>query len=155
MESNMFSLSFLHERALDPGYRLSASERGIVEMAKDALATCNAVVVCLGGKAGRLGETIVATGLLEATLQALRSTGKADTPVSIIVDEEVATLFDEHLYRQTYWPQINIIQVPPGTSQDISRIIGNYAKGNHILALDFHGSNDGMPYLQFEEEEKP
>src|SRR5260370_22394148 len=97
----------------------------------------DAVIIHLGGKAGRLGECVVATGLLEATLQALRAKGKAGTPVSIIVDAGAIELFDEQLYQQRYWPHIRVLSSAQHTPETLTR----QAPGYHVLTLDFHGGH--------------
>src|ERR1051326_2961010 len=90
-------LAFLHERASKSQYLLSPEERGLLQRAQIALKQADHVIVCLGGRSGRLGECIVGTGLLEGVLLALRQVGKAGTPVNLVVDQYAAELFDERV----------------------------------------------------------
>jgi hypothetical protein len=144
-QTGAISMAFLHEYALDHSRELSEHEQTILDRAKIAFQQADEVIIYLGGKAGRLGECIVGTGLLEATLQALRTRGKTGTLVTIIVDKGALALFDESSYQKYYWPQIHVLssaQSPlEGTRQ---------ANNKHILVVDFHGGHDGMPTLHNE-----
>jgi hypothetical protein len=116
------------------------------------LQQADVIMIHMGGKAGRLGECIVATGLLEGTLHALKYVGKAGTPAFIFVDEAAAPLFDERSYQAAYWPQMTIRSISsPIQNQDIVATLVQQAQGHHLLVLDLHGAHDGMPSLQIEE----
>ncbi len=139
-------MAFMHARATDKDYILSESEREIVATASNAFKHADAIIVRSGGKAGRLGECIIGTALLEALLLALRSIGKAGISLNIMVDEAARGLFAERDYREKYWDDITISHLPP--DQDATEIIASQMEVNNILILDFHGKNDGMPCLQ-------
>src|SRR5512146_2131446 len=86
-------MSFLQTYALEREYLLSETEQEIMKSVSQAFQEAEAVIVHLGGKAGRLGECIVGTALLEGTLQALHYFGKAGLPLTIMVDEGSKELF--------------------------------------------------------------
>lgn len=134
------SLSFLHDLAQDQQHPLSASEQTALAMAAHAFRQADAISVRLGGKAGRLGESVVGTGLLEGILQAIIYAGKAGMPLSIVVDETVHPLFNERLYREAFWPQITLADHSP-----------KEPTGQHLLIFDIHGAHDDMPSLHKEE----
>lgn len=152
MTEETFSMSFLHDLALDKQRTLTAVEQSICEIAAQAFRQADIIMLRLGGKAGRLGESVVATALLEGTLQGLSYVGKAATPVSIIVDDAVSSLFDETLYQDAYWPNITIHPVTSDQGQGIpAPLIQQAQHYHHILVLDLHGAHDAMPSLQREE----
>ena len=150
MTNEPLSLGFLHEWALNAERPLSSDEQALLQMVQDHLRQADRYSICLGGKAGRLGECVVGTGLLEATLQAIKAIGKTGSPVQIIVDQGCAELFDEHLYQERYWPAISVVpsreagQIQAWCQQESER-------GGRAVLLDFHGANDGMPYFQQQE----
>ena len=142
------TLSFMQNIALDKHHALSEAELETLHAVNEALCHADEIVICLGGKSGRLGECIVGTGFLEGTLRALSYLGKVKIPVTIIVDEHVVELFDEKLYRQKYWPRITILKGSPDQSQNLSLLMACRLKGCNIFIMDFHGANDDAPYLQ-------
>ena len=148
------TLAFLHDCALDKNRLLAASEQAALQAIHGLLKQADEVVICLGGKAGRLGECVVGTALLEGTLQALRYMGKVGLPVHIFVDEGVIPLFDMQLYEDTYWSNINIfaLNVSVNVSVDVRQCAIQVVGSGNVVVLDFHGANDGMPYLQFVED---
>ncbi len=111
-EEQTIDLSFLAERGLDANRPFTEDERQHLARAQAALYGAESVVVRIGGQAGRLGESIVATALLEGVLQALRYAGKAGIPIAIIVDEGVGELFEAGAYQQAYWPEISVRTAP-------------------------------------------
>lgn len=119
--------------------------RAVIGRCSELIRAAEAVVVQLGGKAGRLGETVVASALLEGILLALRYLGKAGTPVTILVDEGAAILFKEQIYQQTYWPTIHVRETMP--SQDSLAETLEKTPGETIVGVDLHGGHDGMPEL--------
>jgi hypothetical protein len=143
------TLAFLHDCALDKERPLTENERAMLHMVHGLLKQADEIIICLGGKAGRLGECIVGTALLEGTLQALRYMDKVGIPVHIFVDESVAHLFDRQLYEDSYWPTISI--TPSKGLVDTRQYATQVICGGDIVVLDFYGANDGMPYLQFVE----
>ena len=153
-------LSFLNELAANSQHPLTDDENLLRQRLHALWQDADAVIVLLGGKAGRLGESIVGTALLEGCLQLLQATGKAGTPVHILVDAKVEELFPPSDYRTIYWPEIHVS--PLKTTAAPLEIIGQYSmpeKARHVLVLDCHGTNDGMPYLQLyspaEESQQP
>jgi hypothetical protein len=146
-----FAMSFLHELALDKQRVLSTSEQSICDTARQALCQADAIVVYIGGKAGRLGECVVATGLLEGMFHALNYVGKAGIPVTIFVDEVVGPLFATSSYREAYWPHITICPVSQTQNANEMATLVRQVRGQHLLVLDLHGAHDGMPTLQIEE----
>ena len=140
------TMAFLHDYAGDKQRLLSMQEQLIGYKINMLLQCADIIIVCLGGKAGRLGECVVATGLLEGTLQALSYLGKVGTPVCLIIDEGASELFDARLYQKKYWSPITVIAVAQADMWH--EVVPQEAYGKNILVLDFHGANDGMPYLQ-------
>lgn len=143
-----FSLSFLHELAQDAQRVLSTDERSLCEMARKGLQEADAIVVHIGGKAGRLGECVVATGLLEGIFHALKYVGKAGVPVTIFVDEGAGPLFDANSYREAYWSHITIRSVSHTQNANEAKLLVQQVQGQHLLVCDLHGAHDGMPFLQ-------
>jgi hypothetical protein len=139
-----FSLSFLHDLAQDKQHPLSANEQAILDAAAQSFRRTDTISVRLGGKAGRLGESVVGTGLLEGILQAIIYAGKAGMPLSIIVDKTVRPLFNERLYQEAFWPQIMLAEQTP--EEAIQPQVGQ-----HLLVFDLHGAHDGLPSLHREE----
>ena len=148
-----YAIPFLHELASDKKRLLTEQEAESIAAANSALHQADAVVICLGGKAGRLGESVVGTGLLESMLLALKHTGKVGTPVNIIVDEGIAELFAERPYQEKYWPHIRVRHVT--NLQDSTAMMGEQVQGRHVLVVDFHGAHDDMPSLQSEQAVRP
>lgn len=151
MTTQRYDLDFMSDRALDAGRVPTASERSILRLAREALLAADAVVVHIGGKAGRLGEAIIGTAFLEGTLQTLAYTSRQHTPVTIIVDESIAELVSAAEYRARYWAEIDVIVAAP---DDVDRAgAASYASASarNILELDFHAEHDGMPYLEIEQ----
>src|SRR5579884_71271 len=146
-----FPLSFLHELALDRQRVLSESEQSICDRVRQALQQADAVVVHIGGKAGRLGECVVATGLLEGILHALRYAGKAGMPITIFVDEVAGPLFDAGSYQKAYWSHITIYPVSHVQNANEMAMLVQQVQGPHLLVFDLHGEHDGMPSLQVED----
>lgn len=145
--AEQYRLDFLQERAENRRLIFSQAELTTLAMIQQSFREAEEIVVRLGGKAGRLGECVVGSGLLEATLQALRVTHKTGLPVRIIVDDGAAELFEERMYQQRYWPQISIASttfddnaLPRDLTEDIRKA--------RVLALDFHGGHDDMPYVE-------
>jgi hypothetical protein len=145
------SLAFLHERAAQPTYPLSPEEQRLLGQAHSALMQAEQVIVCLGGRAGRLGECLVGTGVLEGVLLALRQAGKAGTPVSLVVDQPAAELFDERIYQAHCWPQFRVLAAPFGQAPALIDQLLQRNAGKQCLVVDAHGAQDGMPFLRFEE----
>ena len=147
-------LAFLHACALDKNRPLAETEQATLHTIHGLLKQADAIIIYLGGKAGRLGECIVGTALLEGTLQALRSMDKVSTPVDIFVDEGAVDLFDAKLYQDSYWSAISITSAREGADvQQFQSLTGSritqITSARNVVVLDFHGANDGMPYLQF------
>src|SRR5437764_6896234 len=97
-EIETIALDFLHEHAQDKSSLLTEQEQAAIAQAHAALLEADEVFICLGGRAGRLGESIVGTALLEGTLQALHYIGRNNIPVYIIVDKSVLDLFSVQQY---------------------------------------------------------
>lgn len=141
------SLAFLHERALDAARPLTDLQRRLIEAVRHALLRADGLVVCLGGQAGRLGECIVGTALLEGILQAVQALGKAGTPLHIVVDAGAAELFDARLYQQRNWPAMTIQFVPFEQSAAALNDAARSLSGE-IVVLDCSGARDGMPEVR-------
>lgn len=154
-QAQTYALSFLQERASKSDDPLPPDERGLLRRAQEALRQAEQVIICLGGRAGRLGECIVGTGLLEGLLLALRHVGKAGTPISLLVDESAAELFDERAYQEQHWPQFQVLAAPAGQFQALTETLLQRGDGKHCLVIDLHGAHDGMPFLRVEERALP
>src|SRR5262245_19534817 len=102
-----FEMFWLQQLAHDSGYPLPETDKRVRELANAALLREDAVGVTLGGKAGRLGECIVETAVLEGILSLLEQLGKAGTPVTTLVDEGASSLFDDATYADQFWPGIH------------------------------------------------
>jgi hypothetical protein len=138
-------LTFLQERAEEPGRAFSATELAVLNKIKEHLVKADEVVVRLGGKAGRLGETVVATALLEGLVQTLTALDKTNVHLRVIVDENARELFDEKLYQQHYGLQ-TIFEFVLHTQKVELRGERN------VLAMDFHGQHDGPPRMKVDGE---
>ncbi len=149
------SLAFLYERGRDPRRVFTSLEVQLLGRAGAAFDNAGALVLRLGGKAGRLGECIVATALLEGCLQALAHSGKVGTPVSIIVDETASELFKPVAYEDAYWRDIKIIPAPADELLEASDWQRVALPGTPAILLDLHGAHDGAPYLQQPAETAP
>jgi hypothetical protein len=139
-------LDFLHGHAQDKQSPWAEREQAAIAQVHAALLQADEIFICLGGRAGRLGESVVGTALLEGTLQALRYIQHDSIPVSIIVDESVLELFNAEQYQEDYWPQITVVSIT--RPEEIEETIAKRATGKHILVVDCHGAHDGMPYLR-------
>jgi ADP-heptose:LPS heptosyltransferase len=146
----IFEMPWLQQLALDSDYPLTVADKRVVELAHAALLRADAVELHLGGKAGRLGECIVETAFLEGMLSLLEQLGKAGTPVIVFVDEVASSLFDDSAYSEVFWPGIRFQPAPDRarSGEHQSADESGEGEGRHLLALDFHGARDGMPYLQ-------
>lgn len=143
-------LAFLHDYASNKQRILGEDERSALEQAQTAFNIADEIFISLGGRAGRLGECIVATALLDATLQALRYLGKQTVPIHVFVDAGVRELFKEQPYRKHYGQPLHFsFTSEPDT---IDGTISQLASGQHVLFLDFHGAHDGMPSLLIQQE---
>ena len=150
MTTQRYELAFLDELAQDASRGLTKSETRILGIARQALEAADAVVIHFGGRAGRLGEAIVGTSFLEGTLQTLAVVGKQHTQLTVIIDASIAELMSVAEYRRRYWPEIAVIVAAPGEVNLVG--LANFAdpSARNILALDFHGEHDGVPYLTIE-----
>lgn len=144
-------LAFLHDSACKGQRARAPGERALLCCARQALKQAESVIICLGGRAGRLGECIVGTGLLEGVLLALRAVGRAGTPVSLLIDNSAIELFEERLYQACCWPQMHVFAVPPGQMPAYTDMLICRRVGRRCLVIDAHGAHDGMPYLRVEE----
>jgi hypothetical protein len=147
-----FMLSFLQGSACKGQRTRALEERALLHRAQQALKQAESVIICLGGRAGRLGECIVGTGLLEGVLLALRAVGRAGTPVSLLIDSGAVELFEERLYQARCWPQMHVFAVPPGQMPVYTDRLIRRSVGRRCLVVDAHGAQDGMPYLRVEEQ---
>ncbi|GLV57763.1 hypothetical protein KDH_45990 [Dictyobacter sp. S3.2.2.5] len=144
MES--YNLAFMGELARDPEYELSSQEQQRLQENQQALRRANRIIILLGGKAGRLGECVVGTALLEGTLQILRSLRKDHIPIQLLIDQSSGSLFNLNSYQEAYWPEIDIQLTPaPLAIDDLFSTHANNTPDQETLVLDFHGSHDGMP----------
>jgi hypothetical protein len=148
IEIETIALDFLHEHAQDKQSPLTEQEQAAIARVHAALLEADEVFICLGGRAGRLGESIVGTALLEGTLQALYYAGRDDIPVCIIVDKSVLELFNAQQYQADYWPQITVVSITQ--PEEMEEAIAKRAAGQQVLVVDCHGAHDGMPYLRIQ-----
>ncbi len=144
------SLAFLHARASQPDAPCSLQEQNLLRRAQQGLMQAEQVIVCLGGRAGRLGECLVGTGLLEGLLLALRQAGKAGTPISLVVDQPAAELFDERVYQAQFWPQFQVLAAPVSQASALLDRLIEQSASRPCLVVEAHGAQDGMPFLRVE-----
>ena len=144
-------LDFLQTWAQDQQHAVTEHEQAALATIHTALLEADEIIVRLGGRAGRLGESVVGTALLEGTLQALCNTGRAGIPVRIMVDTSVLELFDSRQYQADYWSQVTITGI--ARPEEITPISTEQATGRHVLVVDCHGAHDGMPYLSMQSEQ--
>jgi hypothetical protein len=149
----ILEMPWLRQRALESSYPLTEADKQVGEMARNALLSADAVTLRLGGKAGRLGECIVETPFLEGVLSLLEQMGKARTPVTVLVDDSAASLFDDGAYADPFWPGVHFQPVSECamSGERELRSASGEDKRRHLLALDFHGAHEGEPYLQCSE----
>jgi hypothetical protein len=151
LEIETIELDFLHEHAQDKQPTSTEHEQAVIAQVHAALLEADEVFICLGGRAGRLGESVVGTALLEGTLQALHYAGRDGIPVSIIVDKSVLELFNEELYQEDYWSRITIVSITQ--PEEMEEVVVKRATGRHVLVVDCHGAHDGMPYLRIQSDQ--
>jgi hypothetical protein len=132
---------------------LTDDDKRVGEIAHAALLRADTVELRLGGKAGRLGECIVETAFLEGMLSLLAQLGTAGTPITIFVDEAASSLFDDAAYADTFWPGIHFQPASDRvmTDEHGESLASDEHELRHLLALDFHGAHEGVPYLQLTE----
>jgi hypothetical protein len=149
-EGAIFEMPWLQQLARDRDYPLSEADRRVAELAHDALLRADAVELRLGGKAGRLGECLVETAFLEGLLSMLEQLGKAGTSVTVLADEGVLSLFDDVTYADQFWPGVHFQPASDRAMTNEDENAGDSSEGEprHLLALDFHGAHEGVPYLQ-------
>ncbi|HEY7021735.1 MAG TPA: glycosyltransferase family 9 protein [Ktedonobacterales bacterium] len=149
-DDTIFEMPWLQHLTLDSDYPLSEADKHVVEMAHSALLRADTVELHLGGKAGRLGECIVETAFLEGMLSLLEHLSKGGTPVTVLVDKEASSLFDDATYAGQFWPGIHFQPASDHATRDIHAELPDSVEHEqrHVLALDFHGAHEGMPYLQ-------
>lgn len=116
-------------------------------VAREALSGADAVVVHIGGKAGRLGEAIIGTAFVEGTLRTLAAIGGRHTPVTVIVDTSIAELLSAAAYRARYWPEIAVMAATFGDVERSGAASFAIPSARSVLVLDFHGEHDGQPSL--------
>lgn len=150
LQNTVCSLSFLHEQAVDSKRSLSEQERELLTTIRQALQQADAILMLLGGKAGRLGECVVGTALLDGILLTLSMIGKAGTPLTLLVDEGAAALFDQQVYQEQCWPSITVLP----SSLEQAAVLVRQVQAKHILVLDLHGAHDAMPFVQYEQIEE-
>lgn len=151
MTTQHYDLDFMSDRALDAGRAPTAPEQSTLSLAREALLDADAIVIHIGGKAGRLGEAIIGTAFLEGTLQTLSYTNRQHTPVTVIVDDSIAELVSAREYRARYWSEIDVIVAAPDDVDRAGAATYASASAHNILELDFHAEHDGMPYLEIEQ----
>jgi glycosyl transferase family 9 (putative heptosyltransferase) len=152
-DAAIFEMPWLQRLALNEEYPLTEADKRARDIAHAALLHADAVELRLGGKAGRLGECIVETAFLEGVLSLLAQLGKAGTPVTIFVDESASSLFDNATYAKRFWPGVHFQPVSdraPSSERENTSESGEHGP-RHLLALDFHGAHEGIPYLQLTE----
>jgi hypothetical protein len=116
-------------------------------VAREALHGADAVVVHIGGKAGRLGEAIIGTAFIEGTLRTLAAIDRRHTPVTVIVDTSIGELVPAAAYRARYWPEIDVVAATFGDVERAGAASLASPSARNILVLDFHGEHDGPPTL--------
>jgi hypothetical protein len=146
-----WDLAILHDYALDKQRTLAENERAALEHTHNILQAADELFICLGGRAGRLGECIVGTGLLESTLQALRFLHKTSIPIHIFVDATTRELFNEPAYQQHYGRNLHFFAL--AQPDDVDANIQRLCRGQNVLVLDLHGAHDGMPTLEIQSEQ--
>ena len=148
-------LGFLHVRAVNCERPLTTDERATLALANAALREADAVVVLLGGKAGRLGEPLVATALLEGVLAALRIIGRAGVPVAIWVDAGVFELFQARRYRKRWRQCITCHSIAEDQRAQPPEHFALGMPEQRPLIIDLHGEHDGEPQLRLTEQPMP
>lgn len=149
-----YDLGFMRERASNQERPLAEDEREALAAVHAAFLRADGVVVRLGGRAGRLGECIVGTALLEGIGEALRLVGKADVPVRVMVDVGVAELCEERVYQARGWTGMRVVAAPVGAEAEASAVLAEAVRtlgGRETLVLDCGGASDGMPALEIGE----
>jgi hypothetical protein len=146
----ILEMPWLQQLALDINYPLTEADRRVVDLANAALLRADAVELRLGGKAGRLGECIVETAFLEGMLSLLARLSKAEPPVTVSVDGEASRIFDDATYADQCWPGIHFQPASTRALYDEHETAPDSGELElrHVLALDFHGAHDGIPYLK-------
>ncbi|HLG63678.1 MAG TPA: glycosyltransferase family 9 protein [Ktedonosporobacter sp.] len=152
MTTRTSEMSFLQELALNKQLVIAKQDQETLACVSKIFKAANGILIRLGGKAGRLGESIVGTAFLEGILLALDCLHINDVDISIVVDENVVELFDEELYQARFSRQINVFQAPSDATNNIWKLPAYHPGQDNIMIMDFHGANDGAPYLQVDQE---
>lgn len=141
------------ENMVIPSHEIApVQELSSLQVHQRLLGQATAVVILLGGKAGRLGECVVGTAFLEGTLLALRALQQEGMPIHVLIDKESLDIFNEENYQQVYWPEISIqAMYSPLDVTALASTLPLAKLGKKILVLDFHGAHDGLPVLSHEE----
>ncbi|HEX2033334.1 MAG TPA: hypothetical protein VHS99_04045 [Chloroflexota bacterium] len=144
----VYDLGFLAARASAPERPLAHQEVLALSRAATVFRRATHFVLATGGKAGRIGESVVQTALITATLLALQRTRRRRPPVTIVVDERVRELFAAEPYRQRFWREIEIV---PAAGAQVDAVARDVARGGferEAVLLDFHGAHEGDPVLR-------
>jgi hypothetical protein len=143
-------LSYLHTIATSPAHPLAPAERAALHRAAEVFRSASRFVLWTGGKAGRIGESVVETALVYATLLALRRMRRRPPPVTLVVDEGVRELFAPALFRERFWPDIEIVSGMPSQSDALARDASLQGLEQEVLLLDLNGAHTAPPFLRTE-----
>lgn len=136
---------------------VGGSRQPLTPPAREALRHAAAVfrgadrfVIWTGGKAGRIGESVVETALVYGTLLAIRRTRRRPPPVTLVVDDRIGELFVPALLRERFWQQIEVLPVPPAQSPAIAQALARQGFEEEVVLVDLNGGSEGTPYLRSE-----
>ena len=108
------------------------------------LADSSHVVLQLGGKFGRIGESIITSAFIYPVHEALLMLGRHDTKITLIVDRGVSCLYDRQLYSFNLGRQLDVIPADPSLSNSVAQKLCSSGEEN-IFLFDFNGGNEKHP----------
>ena len=150
MEPAEHDLSFLGALASGDSSPLSPGAREALAQAAAVFRRAERFVVRTGGKAGRIGESVLETALVHGTLLALKRTRRRPPLVTLVVDDRVRELFAPALLHERFWSQVEVIAVPPAESEAAARAAALHGFEDESVLLDLNGGSVGAPFLRSE-----
>jgi hypothetical protein len=143
-------LSYLLRRGEHPTAPLTRADVTAALALARAARNAGRLVVLTGGRAGRIGESVVQSGVAAALLAATRCLRRPAPEVTLLVDARVRALFDAALLRRRYGAHLEVV---PGAGDDpagAARELALEGFAPQTLLLDLHGGRDGPPALRSE-----
>ncbi len=104
------------------------------------------VVLQIGGNGGRLGEGVLTSAFIHPIHEVLTKAGKPDTPIKLVIDQGLASLYPADLYSQELGRPVEVMTVMPVLSNFQVQGLFTSEPGN-LMVFDFHGGNGRRPSI--------